>query len=204
MSLLWYAAYGSNLDPGRFSLYLTGGRPTGARRSVPGARDGSPPQEDVPVVLPGAMFFAWTSPTWGGGIAFYDADADDSTYARAYLLTEEQFADVAAQEMHREPGEDLDLAHVMEHRRHALGPGRYETLHLVGMLDDIPMLTFTAEHPGKLGHNPPTDAYLAVVARGLQQAHHLEEAALVEHLATRRGMDGDRDRVRRVVEETLV
>lgn len=199
MTLLWYAAYGSNLDPDRFSLYLTGGRPDGARRSVPGARDGSPPQEQLPVVLPGAMFFAWTSPTWGGGIAFYDADADDSTYARAYLLTEEQFADVAAQEMHREPGEDLDLAHVMEHRRHAMGPGRYETLHLVGVLDDIPMLTFTAEDPAELEPNPPTDAYLGVVARGLRDTHRLADDTVADHLASRRGSGGDRARVRRVL-----
>lgn len=204
MSLLWYAGYGSNLDPDRFALYLAGGRPDGAHRSVPGARDDSPPREQRAVVLPGAMFFAWESPTWGGGVAFYDADADDSTYARAYLLTEEQFADLAAQEMHRPPGEDLDLAHVMEHRRDAQGPGRYETLHLVGELDGIPMLTFTAADPGALPPNPPSDAYLAIVARGLQDTHGLDDERLVEHLATRRGLDGDRDRVRRVVEETLV
>jgi hypothetical protein len=204
MTLLWYAGYGSNLDPDRFGLYLAGGRPDGAHRAVPGARDGTPPQEQRAVVLPGAMFFAWRSPTWGGAVSFYDADADDTTYARAYLLTHEQLADVAAQEMHREPGEDLDLAHVMEHRRHALGPGRYETLHLVGELDGIPMLTFTAEDPAELAPNPPSDAYLAVVARGLQLTHELAEDTLVEHLASRVGVDGDRDRVRRVVEETLV
>lgn len=204
MTLLWYAAYGSNLDPDRFSLYLTGGRPDGAHRAVPGARDGSPPQEQRAVVLPGAMFFAWESPTWGGGVAFYDADADGAAYARAYLLTEEQFADVAAQEMHREPGTDLDLAHVMEHRSHAMGPGRYETLHLVGQLDDIPMLTFTADDPVSLSLNPPSDAYLAIVARGLQLTHALSEDRVVEHLASRGGLDGDTERVRRVVEETLV
>ncbi|QZY28222.1 histone deacetylase [Nocardioides coralli] len=203
MTLLWYAAYGSNLDADRFAFYLTGGRPPGARRTVPGARDASPPQEDRPVVLPGSMFFAWRSPTWGGGISFYDADAPGSTYARAYLLTEQQFADVAAQEMHREPGEDLDLAHVMAHRRHAMGPGRYETLHLVGILDDIPMLTFTAEHPAQLEPTPPTDPYLTVVARGLRDCHGLDEEAVVEHLASRRGVDGDRERVSRAVRSAL-
>lgn len=199
MNLLWYAAYGSNLDPDRFAHYLAGGRPPGAQRAVPGARDGTPPRADRAVVLPGAMFFAWESPTWGGGVAFYDAEADDSTYARAYLLTEQQFADVAAQEMHRVPGEDLDLAHVMEHRRHAMGPGRYETLHLVGELDGIPMLTFTAEDPAALHANAPSNPYLGIVARGLKRAHDLGDDEVVDHLASRRGLAGEHDHVRRVV-----
>ena len=203
MTLLWYAAYGSNLDPDRFALYLAGGRPDGAHRAVPGARDDTPPQESRAVVLPGAMFFAWESPTWGGGVAFYDADADDSAYARAYLLSEEQFADVAAQEMHRHPGEDIDLAHVMQHRRHAMGPGRYETLHLVGELDGIPMLTFTAEHPAELKPNPPTDPYLEVVARGLRRSHGLTEETVTAYLSSRNGLEGARDRVREVVSAAL-
>jgi hypothetical protein len=203
VNLLWYAAYGSNLDPDRFAHYLAGGRPAGARREVPGARDDSPPREDRAVVLPGAMFFAWESPTWGGGVAFYDADAEDTAYARAYLLTEEQFADVAAQEMHRDPGEDLDLAHVMEHRRHAMGPGRYETLHVVGELEGMPMLTFTAEEPRVLHANAPSDAYLRIVARGLQRSHGLGSDEVVAHLSSRRGLAGDDDHVRRVVAAAL-
>lgn len=37
--------------------------------------------------------------------------------------------------MRREPGTDLDLTQVLSERRHTYGPGRYETLHLVGELD---------------------------------------------------------------------
>ena len=203
MNLVWYAAYGSNLDPDRFEHYLAGGRPDGARRAVPGARDDSPPREHRAVELPGEMFFAWESPTWGGGVAFYDADADDRTFARAYLLTEGQFADVAAQEMHRHPAEDIDLAHVMEHRRHAMGPGRYETLHLVGELDGIPMLTFTAEDPERLHVNAPSVPYLQLVARGLQRSHGLSSEEVVAHLASRRGLDGERDLVVEVVTSVL-
>lgn len=108
-SWLWYAGYGSNIDEDRFTCYLTGGRPPGARRENPGARDPSPPQAQRPVVLPGQMFFGWESATWGGGVAFLDARAEGTALARAYLITGEQFADVAAQEMHRTPG-DPDLA----------------------------------------------------------------------------------------------
>ena len=67
--------------------------------------------------------FAWESPTWGGGIAFHDADADGEVLARAYLLTERQLTDVLEQEMRREPGADHDLALLLENGHHVLGPG---------------------------------------------------------------------------------
>ena len=121
------------------------------------------PPDDRALTLPGEMFFAWESPTWGGGIAFYDADSPGPTLARAYLVTEQQFADVAAQEMHQQPGEDLDLTHVLEHSRHDLGPGRYEALHLVGELEGAPVLTFTTPDPAALQRNSPTAAYLAML-----------------------------------------
>ena len=165
MAELWYAAYGSNLARDRLEAYLSGGRPAGATRHYPGARDPSPPIDDRPLLLPGRLFFAWKSPTWGGGIAFYDADADGTVYARAYRITAEQFSDLAAQEMRRDPGAELDLSQVLAQRRHSYGPGRYETLHLVGELDDLPVADVhraggsraAAESPGAgvPRHHPP-------------------------------------------------
>jgi hypothetical protein len=184
---VWYAAYGSNLSRDRFLTYVRGGRPAGARRTYPGARDTSLPSAEVAFTMPGQMFFAWESPTWGGGIAFYDSTSEGSVLARAYRLTEQQFADVAAQEMHREPGEDLDLGHVLEHARHELGPGRYETLHLVGELDGDPVLTFTARDPWSLPTNAPVAAYLRTVAVGLAHTHELDEQAVADYLLTCRG-----------------
>lgn len=173
MSDLWYAAYGSNLARDRFLTYLSGGRPPGAARTYPGARDPRPPREDRPMVLAGQLFFAWESPTWGGGIAFYDADAPGSVYARAYRISADQFADLAAQEMRRAPGAGLDLGRVLAERRHSYGPGRYETLHLVGELDGLPVLTFTAPTDHGLVANSPTPAYLATIVRGLRECHGL-------------------------------
>jgi hypothetical protein len=184
---VWYASYGSNLARDRFLCYLGGGRPPGATRTYPGARNPSPPAGDQALTLPGEMFFAWDSPTWGGGIAFYDATAPGTTLARAYLVTEQQFADVAAQEMHREPGEDLDLGTVLSRARHDLGPGRYESLHLVGELDGLPVLTFTAPDPAALQHKPPTRPYLEMIARGLSETHGLGAEAIATYLADRPG-----------------
>ena len=175
MTELWYAAYGSNLARDRFLAYLSGGRPHGATRTYPGARDPRPPTDDRPLMLPGRIFFAWESPTWGGGIAFYDSDGEGTVYARAYRITAEQFADLAAQEMRRDPGAELDLSHVLARHRHSYGPGRYETLHLVGELDDLPVLTFTAPADHTLPTNPPAPAYVETIVRGLRECHGLTE-----------------------------
>ena len=193
---VWYASYGSNLSRDRFLHYLGGGRPEGASRTYPGARDRTPPTDDRALTLPGEMFFAWESPTWGGGIAFYDADSAGPTLARAYLVSEQQFADVAAQEMHRRPGDDLDLAHVLAHSRHDLGPGRYEALHLVGELEGLPVLTFTTPEPLALQRNAPAPAYLAMLVSGLREAHGLSDAEIVAYLAGRPGLGAEWDRAR--------
>lgn len=183
MTDLWYAAYGSNLARDRFLAYLAGGRPVGAMRTYPGGRDPRPPADDRPLILPGRLFFGWQSPTWGGGIAFYDAEGAGSVYARAYRITHEQFSDLAAQEMRRAPGSDLDLSQVLADRRHSYGPGRYETLHLVGELEGLPVLTFTAPRDHGLLPNPPTPAYVATIVRGLRECHELTEQQARAYLA---------------------
>lgn len=192
MTDVWYAAYGSNLARDRFLAYLSGGRPAGATRTYPGARDPSPPVDDRPLILPGRIFFAWESPTWGGGIAFYDGEAEGSAYARAYRITREQFSDLAAQEMRREPGTDLDLSRVLADRRQTYGPGRYETLHLVGELDELPVLTFTAPADHTLPANPPAPAYLDTIVRGLRECHGLTEDQARAYLQTAQADPGSR------------
>ena len=193
---VWYASYGSNLSRDRFLHYLGGGRPAGASRTFPGARDRTPPVDDRALTLPGELFFAWDSPTWGGGIGFYDAGTPGPTLARAYLVTEQQFADVAAQEMHQLPGEDLDLSHVLEHSRHDLGPGRYEALHLVGELEGTPVLTFTTPEPDALQRNSPVSAYLSMLVAGLRESHALTDEEITDYLLGRPGIGPLWDRAR--------
>lgn len=69
---LWYVAYGSNLFRERFRCYLSGGRPAGGARHYPGCRDPRPARAELSVTVPGGIYFALTSQTWGGGMAFYD------------------------------------------------------------------------------------------------------------------------------------
>ncbi|MGH3362224.1 MAG: hypothetical protein ACRDOM_07170 [Nocardioides sp.] len=139
--------------------------------------------------MSGQVVFGWESPTWGGGIAFHDPDAEGRVLGRAYLITVRQFADVLEQEMKREPGADHDLTEVLRRFRHELGQGRYETLHLVGELDDHPVVTFSASDVTELGINAPTAPYLLTIANGLRQAHDLADEDIVDYLLGCPGVD---------------
>lgn len=188
MTDIWYAAYGSNLSRDRFLHYLRGGRATGALRALDGARDDSPPTGDQPVVLTGRLRFGWVSPTWGGGVALYGPAAAGRVLARAYRITAGQFSDVAAQEMHAEPGADLDLTPVFRHGQHAYGPGRYETVRLTGNIDGAPVLTLSATDLDDLPPNPPSTRYLATMTQGLAQAHNLDPRACARYFRTADGI----------------
>ena len=108
---VWYASFGSNILAERFNCYLAGGRVEGMVRDMPGSRDPTPPcrwtrWDDVPY----RMFFAHSSPTWGGGgVAFVDVDAPSpahlGTTFRLYRVTLQQYNDVLAQENGMLPGD---------------------------------------------------------------------------------------------------
>lgn len=170
--LVWYVSYGSNMRADRFTCYLAGGTPAGASRCYPGCRDPSPPRAARGCEVPGGVYFATQSLVWGGGRAFYDTGLPGVAATRAYLITESQFADVAAQEMGRRPGVDLVLGGVLATGRVQLGPGRYETLLYLGDHGGHPMLTFTAPWTAaEIDHVVPSAAYLRMLAAGLREAH---------------------------------
>lgn len=190
-ALVWYVAYGSNLHAARLACYLRGGRPDGGARTQPGCRDPRPPRRAVATVLPGTLYFAGHSLTWGGGSAFYDPATVGEVPCRAYLVTVGQFSDIAAQEMRRPPGTDLDLVPALTTGRAELGPGRYETLLHVGESDGHPLLTFTASR-GVAGAdlNAPTPPYLRTLAAGLAESHGWGPWRAAGYLATRPGAAG--------------
>ncbi|GAB2709646.1 histone deacetylase [Kitasatospora kifunensis] len=193
-ALLWYAAYGSNLHLARLTSYLAGGRPAGGARVYPGCRDPRPPRDSRPIRLPGLLYFALESAVWTGGMAFYDPDTPDGragTAARAYLITAAQLSDLAAQEMRRRPGTDLDLREVLREGRAVLGPGRYETLVHPGDLEGRPLLTFTAPwHLAQAPLAPPSAPYLRHLAAGLRETHGWDTATIAAYLSTRPGAVG--------------
>ena len=182
--LVWYVSYGSNMHADRLTVYLSGGTPPGASRTYPGSRDKRPPRRDAAVWLPGEVYFATHSPVWGGGRAFYDPTLPGKAAARAWLISVEQFSDIFAQEMYREPDVDLNLTEVLTNGRAQFGGGRYETLIYCGDLDGYPLLTFTA--PWRAAEKPhviPSLAYLRVLAAGLMAAHGWDNNQVAVYLS---------------------
>ncbi|WP_433337046.1 histone deacetylase [Spirillospora sp. CA-294931] len=191
MDAVWYVAYGSNLYRERFACYLAGGRPAGGARHYTGCRDPSPARAERRVTLPGGIYFALTSLTWGGGMAFYDPTLPGRAAARAYLVTRAQFCDIVSQEMRRETGADPDLTEVLTTSRQTLGPGRYETIIKVGDRDGHPMLTFTSPHgTADADLNAPTAPYLTMLGHGLRESHGWPPPQAAAYLSTRPGAQG--------------
>ncbi|RAJ68879.1 hypothetical protein K378_01768 [Streptomyces sp. Amel2xB2] len=188
---VWYASFGSNMHRSRLECYLSGGRPSGGRRAQPGCRDPRPPERALPLMLPGELYFALESSLWTGGTAFYDPAGEGRTAAQAWLVTAGQFSDIAAQEMHRAPGEDLDLREVLTSGRDERGTGRYETLVCAGTVDGCPVLTFTAPwRRGDVEGNAPAESYLRHLASGLAASHGWSGERIADYLATRPGAAG--------------
>ncbi|MGW0665057.1 histone deacetylase [Streptodolium elevatio] len=132
--------------------------------------------------------FALESHAWTGGLGLYAPDAGGWTPARAYLMSAAQFSDVAAQEMYRETGSDLDLGRVLAEGRATFGPGRYETLACAGNLHEHPVLTFTCAKPPRAAElNGPAPDYLRHLASGLAEAHGWDARRIAAHLARRPG-----------------
>ncbi|KAB2973642.1 histone deacetylase [Streptomyces sp. SS1-1] len=182
---VWYTSYGSNMHLDRLAAYIQGGRPPGAARRYPGCRNPAMPVRSIPVELTGAMYFATESPVWGGGRAFYDPHVPGRVLARAHLVTAQQFSDIAAQEMYREPGVDLDLSEVLSGGRAVLGEGRYETLVCAGQVDDMPVLTFTAPWGvDDVQLVPPSSAYVRFLASGLLSAGAWDVEAVASYVAS--------------------
>jgi hypothetical protein len=190
--LIWYAAYGSNMHADRFGYYLKGGTPPGSRRTYPGCRDPHEPRRTLPVMMPGGIYFGLESPAWTGGMAMYDPALPDEAAARAYLITRGQFSDLAAQEMYRDPGVDLEVFEdVIAHGRVRLGDGRYETLVYVGELDGRSLITFTAPWgSADIELNPPAAPYLVMLATGLHESHRWNAEQIATYLGKRPGVAG--------------
>jgi hypothetical protein len=138
--------------------------------------------------------FASESGVWGGGMAFFDRTRPGVAACRAYLLTADQFGDIAAQERRRQPGGEFarDLAGLLPDVESlvATGPGHYETVVRLGELDGAPMFTITHHDVAALTVAAPTAAYLRWISTGLREAHGYDGAGISRYLVTAPGVAG--------------
>lgn len=177
----------------RLACYIEGGCPVGGTRANPGARDPRPPRHSIGVELPGSVYFAGHSPQWQGGVAFYDHETPGPAVGRAYLVTAQQFADIAAQEMYRVPDPEDPIEEIVLggldpelDGRHHVGPGHYETLVEIGRIAGAPMLTFTAPHGmDHVEHTEPSPEYLAMLSEGIRDAHGWDDLELQRYFDRR-------------------
>ena len=188
--MVWYVSYGSNLDPNRLGTYLAGGTPEGGHHTYRGARDSSPPRAQRPCRVPHRLYFAGESRTWGGGIAFLDHEriAPAPTLGHAYLVTAEQFEDVAAQETGREHAE-VEVDVVRDTGSVTLGSGRYDRVLWLGDVDGVAQLTFTSPEPSSAtAPAAPKPRYLHRILVGLAAAHGMTPAESAAYLRRSRGV----------------
>ena len=188
--LVWYAAYGSNVDRRRFLTYLTGGPVPGADDVQAGSRDPSPPRGDEPFRFNRPIRFAHHSPRWNGAVAVLDHEITSvGALGRRYLITLAQFADVVAQENERDVS-DVPVADLAVDEVHPVGDRSHDGLLKVGSDDGTPIVTFTSpSEPRDLDPAPPSPAYLRTIARGISDSHALAPADIALHLHQAPGIE---------------
>ncbi len=72
------------------------------------------------------------------------------------------------------------------------GPGRYDRLLCLGILDGLPVLTFTAPGPPEsVTPAAPSPGYLAHIVTGLRETFDLDDPAIVDYLGRAPGATPD-------------
>ena len=194
---VWYASYGSNLSRERFLAYIKGGKASGPRFPQKGCTDPSPPLAERRILLLHRLYFAAASPQWeDGGVAFVRKDRDEvgKTLGRMYLITRDQFREVALQENgHDKYSVDqvVDWKTLEREGSVRFGDRLYGTLLHLGSEGGQPIVTFTAgwddDHAPL---NRPSPGYLKAIARGLRECYPLSNEGAVEYLLSAPGVAG--------------
>lgn len=198
---VWYAAYGSNMSRERFDCYIRGGRPPGGARTYSGCRDPSPPRDERTTEIAGELVFGGTSRTWGGGVAFLDADSSESpTKACLYRIALDQFEDVVAQENWLDPGA-IRLEIPLSPRVVLEDELSYGLVLVLGELEGIPLVTLTKSR--RAAPAPPSPPYVRHVAKGLAEAFSMTTDGIVGYLLEKPGIrEGlSRDELARALED---
>jgi hypothetical protein len=186
--LVWYAAYGSNINMNRFLCYIRGGTPKGLDKIYNGAKDKTLPQRNTKIIIPAEIYFANSSSTWqNGGVAFLKNLSCNSaeTLGRIYLITKEQFVDVLRQETHRDEIA-LDFDRAIHENYVFIERSWYGRILFLGEQDGHPIFTFTNERD--LQPNKPSQAYLKTIVEGLKDLFNLSNDEIVCYFLEKTGV----------------
>lgn len=195
-ALVWYASYGSNLSRERFLCYIVGGTPEGALKRNQGTTDPTLPQEDKPIRLPYALYFAQRAASWqNGGVAFIDGKKEEhiETLGRMYLITEEQFIQVVRQENSLNSEDETFHVHLQDVKNAGqwkMNGMWYGRMVYVGEEAGYPIFTFTS--PANLDETvelvSPSESYLKTIAGGLNETYGMTADELADYFWTKPGV----------------
>lgn len=190
---VWYASYGSNLLEERFLAYIKGGRVSGSDKPERGCTDNTSPLEDQMLEIAHPLYFSKERSKWGvGGVAFIGTKPvkGERTLGRMYLITQEQFMEVVAQENDRSKVA-LNLNEIMEQGYGELGFGWYDRIVYLGEKDDYPIFTFTSSNSMEaVQFTSPSKGYLRTIAKGLEELG-LSAEEIISYFLDKKGIQGN-------------
>lgn len=169
---IWYVAYGSNLLEARLLAYLTGCGESQLWGTHRGSVDPTPPSGNRRVGVPHPVFFGGHSSRWGGGCCFCPNEALPdgrlTPVGRAWRVTWEQMADLAAQENGR-PTEETFLPDQPPAPGKSLRvlDGGIDLLIGMETIEGEPACTLGSSAPPQPG--PPSSSYRSVLAEGMAE-----------------------------------
>lgn len=191
---IWYACYGSNIRKARFLCYIQGGTPEGAVRSFEGCKDTTEPIDCRPFQIDRELYFAKESVTWnGGGIGFLKPakQSNFKTFGRIYKISLGQFKDLLKQELKVKKDVPVDLDRLKcDGFFNCLPEGRYGHLLHLGEIEDVPVISFSSERFLKEEINPPAEAYLSTIIRGIREIYDISDKELVDYFSNFDGIKG--------------
>ena len=192
--LVWYVAYGSNIDRARLVTYLDGDRHLSGASTHDGARDRRPPVADAPHRLALEVFFAGRSTRWDGAVAYCDhgCTVDRPVLGRRWLLRRSQVEDLVRQENRHTSPVAMDLARCRRDGHLDVLGGRYGRVVWLGEVEGSPAVTATCARSTS-PEGPAGIDYLRTIARGLAQSWGLDAAESARYLAGCRGNAGSLD-----------
>ena len=186
---VWYVCYGSNLLEKRFLCYIKGGIMPGSLYGERGAKNQRLPERIEPCIIHHELFFAYNIPKWNGsGVAFIDSNFSDQacTYAKKYLIEEEQFWDVVRQENGIEENVpiEIDYNELKKNGSMVIFKDKlYGKIVYFGDADEIPMYSFTCFPASEeINKMPLYGPYYEVISDGLKETYNFSDQEIEEYL----------------------
>ena len=150
---VWYVSYGSNMLKERFMCYIEGGSYKGSTPRQ-ACEDITPPIAVKAIEIPYDIYFGNRSRSWdNGGVSFLDVIKEGHSLGVGYLITENQFNHVAAEENGGIPPHESN--------------GWYTDIIDLGMMNGFEVKTITNRTPRP--HNNPSNSYFFTLMDGIRE-----------------------------------